>query len=313
MARDIDISLIRSFLAVVDTGSVTTAARVVGRTQAAVSQQLKRLEDLLETDLFLREHKRISLAPAGELLLEPARRMIAMNDEMYGMMTTPSYNGEVRLGIPMDVVPTYAPSILRRFAQTWPQVRVQLVSENTADLLEMLDSGSLDVTLTTERALSGPHGETLRRDLLVWTGAPDSDAHLRDPLPLSIGQMECRFRPAVLERLREDSRPWRLVFEVGAQEAQNAVVAAGLAVSASMKDSVPPELRILGESSGLPALPEFEINLYLPKSGATELGAELARVIRLEFEMRFGDVNRGRPQPQPMTPRRRTAADRTAA
>lgn len=288
MSRDIDISLLRAFLAVVDTGSVTAAARLLNRTQAAVSQQLKRLEEALDQELFQREHRRVALAPAGEILLAQARRLVMLNDEVYGMMTTPSYNGEVRLGIPSDIVPTYGPPILKRFSQAWPKVRLQLVSRNTADLIALLDDGELDVTLTTEIAVDRPGGEVLRLDKLAWVGAADSDAHRIDPLPLSIGSRNCRFRPSILEALRSAGRTWRFVFEVENQEAQNAAVAAGLAVSAQLQDLVPADLRVLGPDSQLPTLPVFGINLYLPRAGDSELGEALADEIRNEFAIRFG-------------------------
>lgn len=290
MSRDIDVSLLRAFLAVVDTGSVTSAAKLLNRTQAAVSQQIKRLEDTLETILFVRQGRRVVLASGGEMLLGQARRMVALNDGIYGMMTTPSYNGEVRLGLPMDIVPTYAPPILRRFAQAWPQVRVQLLSLNTVDLLKMLGDGELDVALTTEFSMERRGGETLRRDQLVWVSAPDSDAAELDPLPLSIGSPDCRFRPVVLEALRRAGREWRFVFEVHNQEALNATVAAGLAVNALLKDSVPSDLRILGPGAGLPELPECGIHLYLPADGGSQLAQALADQIRAEFELRFGPM-----------------------
>ena len=167
-------------------------------------------------------------------------------------------------------------------------MRVQLVSRNTVDLLAMLDDGDLDVTLTTELAVERPGGEVLRMDNLVWVGAQDSDAHLRDPLPLSIGSPNCRFRPSILNALRAAGRDWRFVFEVSLQEAQNATVAAGLAVSAQLRDSVPLDLKVLGPESGLPPLPAFGINLYLPATGGGELGHEMATHIRDEFALRFG-------------------------
>src|SRR5688572_22278551 len=95
MRRDLDITLLRAFVAIVETGSVTGAARLLNRTQAAVSLQLKRLEDLLEQPLFERVHKRLILASAGEQLLGKAQRLIAMNDDIWGEMTTPSFQGEV--------------------------------------------------------------------------------------------------------------------------------------------------------------------------------------------------------------------------
>ena len=288
MARDFDISLLRAFVAVADTGSVTGAARLLNRTQAAVSQQLKRLEEQLGVALFVREHKRISIATEGEMLLQSARRMIALNDEVWGMMTTPSYNGEVRLGIPHDIVPTYAPPILRRFGQAWPRVQVSLATDNSIELLAKLDAGEIDLTMTTELEPSRARCETVREDRLVWVTALDGDTHLQRPLPISIGSRACRFRPVVLDHLRAAGIDWRYVVEVSNQEAVNATVAAGLAVGALLADSVPEGLRVLDDDAGLPRLPVFGINLYFPKTGPSELAEELASHIRSEFDLRFG-------------------------
>ena len=115
MRRDIDIGLLRAFVAVVETGSVTGAATLLSLTQAAVSQQIKRLEELFGTPLFERHHQRLSLKPAGERLMAHAQRLIALNDEVWGTMTAPAYEGEVRLGVPHDIVGPYLPPILKRF------------------------------------------------------------------------------------------------------------------------------------------------------------------------------------------------------
>ena len=93
MRRDIDIALLRAFVAVVETGSVTGAAALLNLTQAAVSQQLKRLEELFGTGLFERHHKRLSLKPAGERLMAHAQKLIALNDEVWSTMSAPAYEG----------------------------------------------------------------------------------------------------------------------------------------------------------------------------------------------------------------------------
>ena len=285
MPRDIDISLLRAFIAVVDTGSVTGAARLLNRTQAAVSQQIKRLEEQFGTELFSREHKRITLALNGERLLAQAQKIVALNDETWGLMTTPSFRGEVRLGVPMDIVAHYTPPILRRFNNAWPHVLVSLQAGNSHELLEELDNGDIDLTLTTDLKPIRKC-ETLRRDKLVWVGVDESFAHQQRPLPISLGGR--RFRPAVVGALSDAGIDWRVVLEVTNQEAVNATVAAGLAVTAMLRDNVPSHLSILNQDCGLPPLPEFDINLYLPKSGTSELGLELAHHIRAEFAARFG-------------------------
>ncbi len=300
MPRDIDISLLRAFIAVVDTGSVTGAARLLNRTQAAVSQQIKRLEELLGTELFAREHKRITLALDGERLLAQAQKIVTLNDETWGLMTTPSFRGEVRLGVPMDIVAHYTPAILRRFNNAWPHVRVSLQAGNSHELLEELDNGDIDLTLTTDLKPKRDC-ETLRRDKLVWVAGEDSLAHQQRPLPISIGGRSCRFRPPVIAALSDSNIDWRIVLEVTNQEAINATVAAGLAITAMLRDNVPSHLTILDPDCGLPPLPEFEINLYLPRSGISELGRELAHHVRAEFAARFGLAQDLNQQKRPRT------------
>jgi DNA-binding transcriptional LysR family regulator len=287
MIRDIDIALLRAFLTVVETGGVTNASRILNRTQAAVSQQIKRLEELFGTELFLREHKRLTLAPAGERLLGEARKLVALNDDVWSRMTKPDFEGVVRLGVPMDIVSSYVPSILRRFNQAWPRVRVSLICENSHELLEGLANGTVDITLTTDSGVPvGPN--LLRLDRLVWVGHANGDAHLRRPLPLSIGTRTCRFRSVVLDALRKTGLDWRFVLEVSNQDAVFATVAANIAVSAMLADSVPGHLQIPDERSGLPPLPEFQVNLFLPAGGANDIATELAAHIRQDFALRFG-------------------------
>lgn len=289
MIRDIDISLLRAFQSVVETGSVTAAARLLNRTQAAVSLQIKRLEEQFGKALFEREHRRLRLTPAGEHLVAAAKRIVALNDDLFNQMTTPEFAGEVRFGVPTDIVPTYTPSILRRFNQSFPRVRVSLVTGNSHDLLEGMRRGENDVVLTTDvGAVEG--AELLRIDELRWTGAPGGSAHLVDPLPLAVGDLNCRFRPVAIDALREAGRAWRIVLEVGSQIAQEATVSAGIAIGASLRDSVPDHLQSLDESAGLPPLPSFHINMHAPLRGHNMIADELARHVRQEFHARFGAV-----------------------
>lgn len=287
MLKDIDTSVLRAFVAVADTGSVTSAARLLNRTQAAVSQQIKRLEQHFDVELFHREHKRVSLGPDGERLLGPAQRLLSMNDEIWGMMTTPTFQGEVRLGLPSDLIAPYAPMILRRFNAAWPHVRVSIEAGNSGDLVETLDRGELDLCLTTDQH-TGRNCETLYRDRLVWIGAPSTVAHRQRPLPITIGGVNCRFRSCTLEALMSAGIEWRMVIEITNHEAMCAPVTAGLAVTALLVDSVPSHLTIIDGDQGLPPLPEFNINLHIPRRGASELAEALAHHIRADFAALYG-------------------------
>ena len=289
MRRNIDIGLLRAFVAVVETGSVTGAAGLLNLTQAAVSQQVKRLEELFGTELFERHHKRLVLKPNGERLVAHAHRLIAHNDEVWGAMSAPAYQGEVRLGVPHDLVGPYLPPVLRRFDKAWPRVRVSLECTTTRALLEMLQQGRVDLTLTTEQSC-GVNGETLMEDELVWTGAANGTAHRRDLLPLSIGDKSCEFRPSVLKSLRDSGRDWRPVCEVSNMEALFASISADLSVGAFLRGTIPHYLQEVGDPR-LPKMPKFLINMYLPPARQNEIAVELARHIRQEFATRFRRSN----------------------
>jgi DNA-binding transcriptional LysR family regulator len=294
MRRDIDTALLRAFIAVVETGSVTAAAALLNLTQAAVSQQIRRLEELFGTQLFERHHKRLALRPDGERLLTHAHKLIALNDEVWGAMSAPAYEGEVRLGVPHDIVGPYLPPILNRFDRAWPRVRVSLKCTTTPQLLELLRKGEIDLTLTTEQRC-GASGETLLEDDLVWAGARNGTAHKRDPLPVSLGDEKCEFRPVVLKALRGAGRDWRPVCEVSSMEPLLASIEADLGVAALLRTTIPKYLQLIDRDRRLPRLPKFLINMYLPPARQSEIAIELARNIRQEFEAHA--YRRGRPEP----------------
>jgi DNA-binding transcriptional LysR family regulator len=275
------IDLLRTFLAVVESGGVTPAAAGLNMSQAAASQQVKRLEEMLDCRLFERAGRGLALAPAGERLLAQAQRLVSQSDELLSSMRRPAFEGEVRLGVPYDIIGSFVPAILRRFARAQPRVRVSLVCEDSKVVRQQLRSGGVDLALTTETDC-GRHGETLRTDRLVWVGVPGGDAHLKDPLPVSLGAPTCVFRPVAIEALGKARRDWRAVCEVSRLEPVHAAIEAGLAVAPLLRSSVPERFEILGRHARLPALPEFRINLYLPP-GAGPAARDLAEHVRASF------------------------------
>lgn len=282
MRRTIDTSLLRSFVAVAETGSMTTAGRQLHLTQAAVSQQIRRLEEQLGRTLFERDQRKLVLTTSGGMLLGRATRLLAMNDEIWATMTAPDFAGEVRLGVPHDIVSPYITPVLKSFDKAWPNVRVFIVADVTVQLLQQLENGDIDLCLTTEQS-PRRGGEKLRRDPLVWVGAQNGTAYSRNPLPVALGDQTCMFRFAVLERLAKVGRDWRSVCDTSAMGPLYVSVEADLGVAALLASSVPANLAILGPESGLPPLPDFHICLYLPRAGATDIAEELARHIRLSL------------------------------
>lgn len=281
MPRNIDIGLLRAFDAVVDAGSFTGAARLLNVTQAAASLQLKRLEETFGCRLMERDRRGIRLTPRGERLLAQARRLLRSNDDVWAMMHAPEFEGEVRLGMPSDLVRPYGTPVLRRFGQAWPRVRVSIVCDTSGRLLEHLDRGEVDLTMTVQTEC-GPHGETLRVDPLVWVGARNGNAFERDPLPISTGDDTCPHRPVALKALAEAGRDWRFICELASFEPICATVEADIAVSPMLASTVPDSLHLLDQACGLPRLSVFSINLYMRKPVASDIAVELARHIRAQ-------------------------------
>lgn len=282
MVRNIDIALLRAFTTVVETGSATEAAGTLSLTQAAVSQQIKRLEELFGKPMFVRAQRKLVLSPDGERLLTYAQRLIALNDETWRAMATPSFDGEVRLGVPYDLVARFLPKVLRRFDERFPNVRVSLMTSTSRLLLDALSRGELDLTLTTEAGRPA-RAESLLTDRLVWVGAAGGDAYLREPLPVSLGAETCAFRPYALAALAKWHRRWRPVSESNSLEPMIATLEADLAVAPMLSCAAPRTLEILTDAAGLPKLPTCHVNLYLPRNTQNDMASELAAVLRDGF------------------------------
>lgn len=278
MSRNLDLDLIRTFVAVADSASMTVAANRLHLTQGAVSQQVKRLEDLLDCPLFVRKTRKLELSRQGEQFLAKARQLLRLNDDIWADMSGRALSGSLRVGVPYDLVTPLAPA-MKAFADAYPHVDMSLVCGASPELREALDGGRVDVSLI-EYVASDAEEEVIRVEPLVWVTGRGSDASVKRPLPLSMVDERCAFRPVVLGALADAGIAWRTVFESGNIEATAATVRAGLAVTTWLVSTVPANLQILApEAAGLPPLPPFAICLQLPKS-VQPAALEFARCVR---------------------------------
>lgn len=279
MIRNLDITLVRAFVEVARTGSMTKAADFLAMTQGAVSQKIKRLEDNLQCVLFVRGHHSLKLTRDGEKLFGLSETYLAANDEIWDTMTAPTIQGEVTLGIPHDLVSSYLPLALEGFAADNPSIDISLVTGTSPDLLDGVQGGRIDVAIVEELAGVGS-GHCLALEPLVWISSRASATHRRRPLPLSMVGDDCAFRKPVNTALKAADIPWVYQFEHGSNDATMAVVQSGLALSVSLASAVPGELVVLGQGSGLPPLPDFAVNLYVTPHQPSDAAQELARHIR---------------------------------
>ncbi|WP_202353715.1 LysR substrate-binding domain-containing protein [Mesorhizobium sp. 113-1-2] len=279
MIRNLDTALMRTFVTVADKSSMTAAANALHLTQGAVSQQVKRLEEVLACSLFERDRRGLRLTRSGERLFDKAKRLLSLNDEIWAEMAGSAVAGQVRLGVPYDLVGTLLAPVLKAYAETYPQVEISLICASSPELAAALAAGTIDLAVIEERV--GPtSGECLAVDRLVWVGARGGTARAKRPLPVSIVADTCAFRPVVLSALNEHGLEWRTVFENGNIDATTATVRSDLAVTTWLASTVPADLDILPFDVGLPPLPNFAINLHLPRHGVGAAAQEFARHIR---------------------------------
>ena len=276
--RTLDLLLLRSFVVVAEQRSMTVAAQHLHVSQGAVSQQIRRLEEILGGTLLVRDRRGIRLAPLGERLFIKAQQMLALNQQIWADVTEGALQGRVRLGVPYDLAGAWIAPMLKSFVEANAQVELSLKCGSSADLKSEVSKGSLDLAII-EEAVNGASGECLSIERLVWVGASGGKAFLNTPLAISLVADTCAFREPVIADLERQDRQWKMLFENGNLETTVAVVSSDLAVSAWLKSAVPSGLEILPTEAQLPDLPPFVISLLRSKGIASAASVELVRHI----------------------------------
>ncbi len=283
----LDPELLRAFVLIADGHSFTQAALRIGRTQSAVSMQVKRLEDVLGQRVLSRgKGGSIDLTPHGRYLLSRAREILALNDEVLATFRSPQLAGTVRLGTPDDYALSHLPPILQRFAETHPAVQVDVLCASSTDLVERLKAGELDLTLVS--AGNEPRdwpSVSLWRGKLSWITSLRYAPHRQDPLPLALAHQDCSWREAALAALDKAGRRYRVAYLSGTQVGTHAPVLAGLAVTVCAITALPAGLRPMRPDEGLPSLPDFGILMLKARGPQQPVADALAEHIEASFRM----------------------------
>lgn len=278
MPVNLPTTLLRSFVAIVDSGSMQNAADQVFLTQSALSLQVKRLEEAVQQPLFGREGRRLALTPPGEVLLDYARRMLALHDEAITAVSAGQFAGPVRVGMVQDFAESLLGGLLSRFAGLHPESQIFARVAGTAELQTMLERRQLDIIL----GFSGADDPAaIRVAPTVWYG--DSALAEQAVIPLAVLEKPCRFREAATQRLDAAGRRYRIAVETPNLSTLRASVQAGLGLTCR----TPLFLRDLAviEGSELPALPQVAciVERGSALSPATTRLAELAAEVVREL------------------------------
>lgn len=286
----LELDVLRTFVAIAETGSFTAAAGIVFRTPSAVSMQIKKLEETLRCSVFTRDARSVTLTGDGEMLLGYARRMLAINREAVSKFVVPDVAGVVRLGSPDDYGERILPGVLKRFAQTHPSVAVDVVIDQSSNLRRRLADRELDITLFTACKNIPAEADILLTEQIIWGGAKGGGAHLREPLPVSVWEEGCAWRADALEALAMDGRAYRIAYMSAHTAGQRSAILADLAIAPLPKSFIGDDIVALGDEHGLPKLSCYNLCMIVaPGASAPVLAA--ADHIRATMEV-FRDTGR---------------------
>ncbi|MQX38132.1 LysR family transcriptional regulator [Roseospira navarrensis] len=280
-AERLDSDLLRTFLAIAETGSVTAGAERICRSQSAASLQLKRLETLLGGSVFVRHGRGIALTPLGERLVPVARRVVGLLDEAYGKLRAAPLSGVIRVGIPEEHDRDTLSRVIAAFARAHPQVEVALTCASTVTFPAALAAGRLDLAIHAVDDPS-PHHTVLDRHAMVWAVAPDGPAPEVDPVPLALFDRACWWRERALDALESAGRSVRIVCSSESVSGVMAAMEAGLAVGVLPASHVGRGRGLLSLSAaeGFPALSDSLLVLECPGETASPVCAAMAEAIR---------------------------------
>jgi DNA-binding transcriptional LysR family regulator len=273
---DLDLDLLRGFVTVAERGGFTAAGTALGLTQSAISLKVKRLEDILGKRVLDRGGRGVALTREGETLLAYARRMLALNDEAVRRMIAPPVEGRLRLGVADHFIPRNLAPVLARFAQSYPQVRLEVEVGRSHDLRAAMADGGLDLVLGKRRD-GETEGRPIFTETIVWVAAPDWQAPAERPLPIAMLPQGCMFRDRALAALARAGIAFEVVFTSASLPGVAAAAQAGFATTVLGRAGLPPGLV---ERPELPGCGMAEMCLFGDAEGRSALVEPLIGFIR---------------------------------
>ncbi len=278
----LDSDLMRAFLAVADTGSVTAAADRVGRTQSAVSMQIRRLEESLGQPLFLRLPRGVALTPRGSQLMPYARRVTQLLDEAATALREKPLIGPVRIGIPDEYAETVLPRALAAFSGRHPAVEVTVRCDFTASQQVALEMDQLDLAVIYDSSHTSAD-EVLTVDPTVWVTSITHDQHREDPVPIGMYIHSDWGRDFAIRSLDQNSIKWRISFECDTSASLRVAARTGLAIAPLSRSTIPAGCRELTGADGFPIVDRARIVLRRNPRGTSDAIEGLAQTVREAF------------------------------
>jgi DNA-binding transcriptional LysR family regulator len=274
----VDSDLLRTFLAIAETGNVTQAAKLLNRTQSAISVQVRKLEEALSTQLFQRQPRGMALTENGHKLVPEARRVVS-DISRIGNLFTSTLSGRINIGIPDDYGLNTLESILRSFTEQNPEVEISVRCSLSMLFPEAVQTGELDLALYAA-APNENIGNALFQEPTIWAAHESFYVPDDQPIPLALYDRQCWWRDAAIKSLEAAGRPYRVVFSSESIAGVKAAIGAGFAVGMLAASAVEPNMRILSKEDGLPSLPHSSMVLLINETSNSELINAMDAAIR---------------------------------
>jgi DNA-binding transcriptional LysR family regulator len=274
--------LLRIFTTVADAGNVTHAADRLGRTQSAVSMQVRKLEDAVGASLFVRGPRGVALTGEGQRLLPYARRIVGLVDETTAAMRTAPLDGPVRVGIPEEYNRTVLPDALAAFSELHPGTEVTVLCGYTSQQLAALEADELDLAIIFDWC-DGVTGELLAVDPTVWAGSIAHNRHLERPVPIAVYWRSSWCREFALRSLERHTIPYRIAYTCDTSGGLCSAVTSGLAVAPVSRSNIPAGARELTMADGFPQIDSSRVVLKRnPRRGGPAIEG-MTEMIRKSF------------------------------
>lgn len=277
-----DSDLLRSFLALAETGSVTAAAGRLGRTQSAVSMQLRRLEEAAGRRLFERRPRGLALTPAGMQLLPYARQVETLLAEAARTLGT-TQAAPIRLGLPPEYCELLLPLLLPALAEAHPETGLHVRSDYSAASLAALEADELDLAVVFDSGITPAEGELLALDPTVWVTSCRHGQHLRRPLPIATYFNSVWCETLLRGSLERRGIPYQPVFACDTTHGFWSALRGGIAVAALTRSTIPEGCRELTEEDGFPLVDASSVILRRRKGAASPAEATLVQLLRRIF------------------------------
>ncbi|MEM7213932.1 MAG: LysR family transcriptional regulator [Pseudomonadota bacterium] len=261
----LELDLLKTLVAIAETGNFSAAAEKVFRTPSAISMQVKKIEEIIGRSVFERDSRSVSLTADGVLLLEHARRVLALNNDLISKFISPDITGEIRIGAGDDFAERLLPGMLRQFNQSHPSIVVEVMMENTVYLIEKTRKGELDLAvIVCDAGYENDHlAERLVTEKLVWAARKGGVAAEQTPLPISVWEEGCAWRSAALQALDRAGREYRIAFRSAYIGGQKAAVLSDLAVAPLPVSSLGGDIVEACSKKGMPELAEYALGLLV--------------------------------------------------